>query len=121
MELKNLIPRSRSLMTRREAADPFAIMRRRMDHMFEGFLHGFDLEPFESQLGGFSPNIDVVENEKEIRISAELPGMEDKDIEVAVNKDSLLIKGEKKEEKEELKELGEQQGVENEPGTEENE
>ena len=101
MELKNIIPRSRSLMAKREETDPFAIMRRRMDHMFEGFLHGFDLlQPFESQLGVFSPHIDVVENDTEIRISAELPGMEEKDIEVSVNKESLSIKGEKKEEKE---------------------
>jgi HSP20 family protein len=100
MELKNLIPRSRSVLVKREEADPFAIMRRRMDHMFEGLLQGFDLQPFESQSGVFNPNIDVVENDKEIRISAELPGMEDKDIEVSINKESLSIKGEKKEERE---------------------
>ncbi|HXW69693.1 MAG TPA: Hsp20 family protein, partial [Dissulfurispiraceae bacterium] len=100
MELKDLVPRSRSLAAKREETDPFSLFRRRMDDMFEGFLHGFDLKPFESRLGVFSPNIDVVENDKEIRISAELPGMEEKDLEVSINKDSLLIKGEKKEEKE---------------------
>ncbi len=100
MELKNIIPRSRSLLAKREETDPFSIMRRRMDQVFEGFLHGFDLHPFEPQFGGFSPNIDVVESDKEIRISAELPGMEEKDIEVSINKESLSIKGEKKEEKE---------------------
>ena len=100
MALKDIIPRNKSLLVKREEADPFALIKRRMDDVFEDFLHGFDLQPFESRLGVFSPNIDVIENEKEIRISAELPGMEEKDIEVSLNKDSLSIKGEKKEEKE---------------------
>ena len=100
MALKDIIPRNKSLLVKREEADPFALIKRRMDDIFEDFLHGFDLQPFESRLGVFSPNIDVIENEKEIRISAELPGMEEKDIEVSLNKDSLSIKGEKREEKE---------------------
>jgi len=100
MALKDIVPGSKSLLVKRDEADPFALIKRRMDDIFEDFLHGFDLQPFESRLGVFSPNIDVVENDKEIRISAELPGMEEKDIEVSLNRDSLSIKGEKKEEKE---------------------
>ncbi len=100
MALKDIVPGSKSLPVKRDEADPFALIKRRMDDRFEDFLHGFDLQPFESRLGVFSPNIDVVENDKEIRISAELPGMEEKDIEVSLNKDSLSIRGEKKEEKE---------------------
>ena len=100
MALKDIIPGSKSLSVKRDEADPFALIKRRMDSVFEDFLHGFDLQPFESRLGVFSPDIDVVENDKEIRISAELPGMEEKDIEVSLNRDSLSIKGEKKEEKE---------------------
>lgn len=100
MALKDIVTGSKSLPVKRDEADPFALIKRRMDDIFEDFLHGFDLQPFESRLGVFSPNIDVVENDKEIRISAELPGMEEKDIEVSLTKDSLSIRGEKKEEKE---------------------
>ncbi len=100
MALKDIITGNKSLPVKRDEADPFALIRRRMDNIFEDFLHGFDLQPFESRLGVFSPNIDVVETDKEIRISAELPGMEEKDIEVSLNKDTLTIGGEKKEEKE---------------------
>jgi len=91
---------NKSLPVKREEVDPFALLRRRMDDMFEGFLHGFDLRPFEPRSGVFSPSIDVVENDREISISAELPGMEEKDIDVSLSTDSLTIKGEKKEEKE---------------------
>jgi len=101
MALKDIINfGDKSVPVKRDEVDPFALLRRRMDDMFEGFLHGFDLRPFESRSGVFSPSIDVVENDKDIRISAELPGMEEKDIDVSLSRDSLTIKGEKREEKE---------------------
>ena len=71
-----------------------------MDSLFDNFYRGFDIGPFESRLGAFSPKVDVTENDKEIKISAELPGMDEKDIEVSLHNDMLTIKGEKKEEKE---------------------
>jgi HSP20 family protein len=47
------------------------------------------------------PVVDAAESEKEYRITAELPGMTDKDVEVALANGVLTLKGEKKEEKEE--------------------
>jgi HSP20 family protein len=49
----------------------------------------------------FHPNIDVSDRGKEIRVTVELPGMEEKDIDVSVTRDSLTISGEKKDEIEE--------------------
>ena len=51
-------------------------------------------------MGKFSPAIDVREGDKELNICVELPGMDEKDVEVLVTDDILTIKGEKKEEKE---------------------
>ena len=91
----------RSVPVKRDVADPFSILQHDMDSMFEDFCGGFDMEPFWSaHEASFAPNVDVTENDKEIRISAELPGMNDKDIDVTLNHDSITIKGEKKEEKE---------------------
>jgi len=59
------------------------------------------LAPWRSGLGGFSPSIDLKEDDKEVSIKAELPGIDEKDIEVLLSDDALTIKGEKKEEKEE--------------------
>ena len=90
----------RSVPVRRDVADPFSLVCHDMDSMFEDFWGEFDLEPFwGDQAACFTPNIDVTENDKEIRVSAELPGMNDKDIDVTLNHDSLTIRGEKKEEK----------------------
>lgn len=59
------------------------------------------LRPFEEGIGLVAPRMDVVENDKDIKVTAELPGLEEKDIELTLNRDHLVLKGEKKEEKEE--------------------
>jgi HSP20 family protein len=49
----------------------------------------------------FIPSIDMREDEKEVVVKAELPGMNEKDIEVTLADNGLTIQGEKKDEKEE--------------------
>lgn len=102
--IKDIVPFwKRSVPVRRDEYEPFSLFRQEMNRLFDNFFHGFDLELFERRLGTFSPNVDVSESDKEIKVTAELPGMDDKDIDVSLSKDSLTIKGEKKEEKEEKK------------------
>lgn len=101
MTIRNLVPfGKKSVPSKREDEHPFSILRKEMDSLFDNFYRGFDLSTFESRLGDFSPKVDVTENDKEIKISAELPGMDEKDIDVSLQNDTLTIKGEKKEEKE---------------------
>lgn len=98
---KNLTPPiKKSLPIKREERDIFSLFRDEMNRLFDNFFRGFEIEPFEAGFGTFRPNVNVVEDEKEIKVSAELPGVDEKDIEVSLSKDSLTIKGEKKEEKE---------------------
>ncbi len=102
MSMKSLLPFGRrGFPIKREAYEPFTFFRDEMDRLFDNFFKGFDIEPFERKFAAFNPSVDISETDKEIVISAELPGMEDKDIDVSLGKDSLTIKGEKKEEKEE--------------------
>jgi HSP20 family protein len=66
----------------------------------------FDIEPFwrgEVTWAG-APAVDVSESEKAYEITAELPGMDEKNIEVKLADGGLTIKGEKQEDKEEKKE-----------------
>jgi HSP20 family protein len=91
---------SRGLLSRRGSESPFRSLRREMNRIFDDFW----LEPFgafEEWPGSFVPTIDVVEDDKEIRISSELPGMDEKDISVTVSDSTLTIQGEKKQEQEE--------------------
>lgn len=101
MAIRNLVPfGKKSVPVKREDENPFALLRREMDSLFDNFFQVFDVEPFESRMGVFNPKVDMTENDKEIKISAELPGMDEKDIDVSLQNDMLTIKGEKKEEKE---------------------
>ena len=89
---------------RREWEHPFASFQREMNRLFDNFFGGFSLSPWTPLERGaaptFTPRVDVSETDKEIRVSAELPGMEEKDIDVSLTQDTLTIKGEKKEETE---------------------
>jgi HSP20 family protein len=78
--------------------DPFASLHREMNRLFSDFSRGGpSLAPF----GEAMPKIDVAETEKDIQITAELPGLEAKEVELSVSGDVLTIRGEKKAEKEE--------------------
>ena len=102
MKIKNLLPAIRAGRDQ-EADHPFYSLQREMNKVFDNFFRGFDITSpalYESGLGGFSPSVDVRENEKEITVKAELPGVNEKDVEVTVTNDSVTIRGEKKEERE---------------------
>jgi HSP20 family protein len=103
MAIKDIIPWNREessgLSKRTETPDMFLSLRDEMDRLFDSFLSSsFDLTPFESK--GFSPQMDVSENDKEIKVSVELPGMEEDDVQVSLSRNTLTISGEKKIEKE---------------------
>jgi HSP20 family protein len=86
------------------AEDPFLTFRQDMNRLFDDFFGGSGLAPlsaFPEGMDLFSPRVDVVETESEVRVSAELPGLDDQDIDVSLSRDVLTIKGEKKQEKKE--------------------
>lgn len=94
--------RKRALAPAKANGDIFASMQREMNRVLERFSEDFDVAPFDGgTIGEWSPTVNVAETEKEISVSAELPGVAEKDVEVTIEKDTLTIKGEKKEEKEE--------------------
>ncbi len=82
--------------------DPFRALQRRMDHLFDDFASDYRW-PFTNGRGAPMPSIDVSETETEMTIEAEVPGVDEKDIDVTLSDNLLTIKGEKKQEKEEKK------------------
>src|SRR5215469_16182769 len=89
--------------------DVWHSFRSEMDRLFDRFgfpslRRVFDMEPSWRPASSFSfsaPAIDMSEDDKAYRISAELPGIDAKDIDVSVSGDTLILKGEKRQEKEE--------------------
>ena len=61
---------------------------------------GFETFPLTEPLG-WVPKVEILETEKELLLTAELPGMERENVEITFEEDFLTIQGEKKEEKEE--------------------
>jgi HSP20 family protein len=93
---------------------PFENLRREVDRLFEDFTMSpfrlplrrpaFDIEPFwqpESWIA--APAIDFVERDNAFEVTADMPGLDEKNIDVNVANGVLTIKGEKEEDKEEKK------------------
>ncbi|MEN3027327.1 MAG: Hsp20/alpha crystallin family protein [Chlorobiota bacterium] len=78
----------------------FESMLRRFDELFEDMVRSFPARFFETS--GFSPRVDITEDEQHIYIHAELPGVRKEDVKVSISEDRVLtIQGEKKEERKE--------------------
>jgi len=92
---------------------PLLSLQNEMNRLFDDFWRNpFSMRPFDafdrmwpstiggSTLSGFNPNVDISETDKEIKLEAELPGLDEKDIEISISEDVLTIKGEKRQENE---------------------
>ena len=91
MAIKDLIPwnnRGREVGFQRGIdIHPFAL-HREMNRMFDDVFRGFDLAPFgpssRAQDGLGWPQVDIDETDKEVRITAELPGLDEKDVSLEI-------------------------------------
>ncbi len=86
--------------------DALLDLREEMNQLFEEFFSSspMTMSPFSEETslaGDFIPHTDIKESEKEITVSAELPGMEAEDIDISITGNTLTITGKKKHEKEE--------------------
>ena len=107
MSIKDLVPRigRKPLPARREEADPFRDFQRQMNRLFDEFFGEAPLAERGRESAwapvAFMPRVDVSETDAEVKVSAELPGMDEKDISVELQDDVLVLRGEKKSEQEE--------------------
>ena len=80
------------LWTMRQELDPFRVMRREMENAFRAF----DQKPSSPDIGAGAPAISVAETNDAFEVTAELPGVDEKDINVSLDDNQLVISGEKK-------------------------
>jgi HSP20 family protein len=111
MAVRDLIPwgRNRTPVPSTMQSDevsPFLTLHREMNRLFDDVFNRFDsgMPSVFGRLPGWSsgswPSLEVNASDNEIRVSAELPGMDEKDIELLVDQHVLTIRGEKKSETE---------------------
>src|SRR5581483_8234027 len=91
----------------RAALHPFESLRREMNRLFDDFdgdvwtapfrRAAFDVAPFWRREPGFgdAPAVDIAETDKSFEITADIPGLDEKNVEVSVANETLTIRGSK--------------------------
>ncbi|MCZ4093846.1 Hsp20/alpha crystallin family protein [Sinorhizobium psoraleae] len=110
MNVRDLIPWGRAqervpTSYRDGDRDPFLMLHREMNRLFDDVFRNFDQRmplSFSNHpaFGAGWPNVEVTDRDKEIRVTAELPGLEEKDVDLSLAEGVLTLRGEKRAESE---------------------
>ena len=95
---KSVVPVTPQRAVARRELNPFAFLQQEIDRLFDGFGRNFPAFPTRDTA---LPRMDVSETDKAIEVTAELPGLEAKDVQLNLSDNVLTIRGEKKSEREE--------------------
>lgn len=106
MQLRHIVPWKRDNHANR-SVEPIRSLHDQMGSLLESFFTGSPLAPFSGfgsafgedvgfgEKGALAPRIDVTETDEEIRVDAELPGVEEKDVELSYTDGVLVLRAEK--------------------------
>lgn len=100
IRFKDLIPRRKSERGLINTVTPFNAISSELERVFSRFLEDMDIDFWGGRSEAIRPGIDVSENDNEVKVIAELPGLTEKDIDLSIINGILTIKGEKKAEEE---------------------
>lgn len=109
MSVRDLIPWGRGgdqlpSLYREGDRNPFVSLHREMNRLLDDVFRSFDgrFPSFgsPSTFNGGWPSVEISETDKELRVTAEMPGLEQKDVEVLLDNDVLTLRGEKRSEAE---------------------
>ena len=103
MAFRDLIPWSKNqeLAPARDNFDPFLTLHREMNRLFDDAFRGFGATSSSPLMEGrFGwPKVELSETDKTLTVSAELPGLNEKDVQVEIANGVLTVRGEKKAER----------------------
>lgn len=101
MDMQTLVPWSRPTHpvsgNMPETRDPFMSLHREMNRLFDDVLRGFD---GSNGLPGSWPSMEVKDEDDQVLVVAELPGLKEKDVELMIRDGALTLRGERKSETE---------------------
>ena len=102
MNMRSIIPwgRESTLPSTRSADEPspFLTLHRQMNRLFDDFFRDFDTPALRNGWTASWPHVEISEGDKEVKVIAELPGLDEKDIDITLRDGVLTLKGEKKHE-----------------------
>ena len=98
--MRDLIPWGRnsnqaSSLARNKQAAPFLTLHREMNRLFDEAFRSFDTPALFGRMPAW-PSVEIGGTDQEVRVTAELPGMDEKDVEVLLEGDVLVLRGEKR-------------------------
>ena len=94
MAIKEFLSKNLPVL-RKEDSNPFLSLQQEMNSMFSRFSNNF-LAPFRDDPWSTFPKVNVKESKRDIEVSAELPGLDQKDIEISISDNVLTLRGEKR-------------------------
>lgn len=107
MSVRDLIPWGRSSnpapTTYEDERSPFLSLHREVNRLFDDVFRSFDTRlPAFGSLSSLSswPHVEISENDKQVKVTADIPGLEEKDVEVLLDDGVLTLRGEKRSETE---------------------
>jgi HSP20 family protein len=100
MSVRDLIPSGRNSEApvgyRDNEDNPFLSLHRQVNRLFDDVFRGFGVSHGAGSALASWPNIEVADDDKTLRVTAELPGMEEQDVEVLLEDGTLTLRGEKR-------------------------
>ena len=104
MSVRDLIPWGRGgnrapSVYRNDQTEPFLALHREMNRLFDEAFRGFDAPSLFGRMPSW-PSVEIGETEQEVRVTAEMPGMDESGVEVLLEDGALVLRGEKKAETE---------------------
>lgn len=107
MSIRDLIPRGRDngdapATYGRGEDSPFMSLQREMNRLFDDVFRDFGRQPLGLGQSSMTrwPSVEITEVGNEVRVTAEMPGLENKDVEVLLDDGVLILRGEKRSETE---------------------
>jgi len=92
----NLIPWKNKKPENTRQLAPLAAFRQEMDRLFDSFVRRSGMSEWFGGEQGLAVTVDVAENEEEITVRAEVPGIDPKDLDISLAGTQLVLSGEKK-------------------------
>ena len=100
MNMRSIIPwaRDNAMLNTRSSDEPssFLTLHRQMNRLFDDFFRDFDAPLLRNGAMSGRPHVEIDEGDKAVKVIAELPGLDERDIDITLRGSMLTLKGEKK-------------------------
>src|SRR4051812_17469563 len=103
MAIRDLIPWGRHqnrtpALSQPERQAPLLTLHHQVNRLFDDMLNGWGMPTLEGRSAFSWPSVEVTETDRELRLTAELPGLTEQDVNVSIEDGVLTLSGEKKSE-----------------------